>query len=120
MTMRQILIGLVLAVTASSVLAFDRNFPPTARRGKMTAGSFPEILIDGKVRRLSMGGLIWNQDNVLEIPTSLQGRDIVVNYTVDGMGEIDKVWILSPSEAAQTPAQQRVLPGAPPPAPSVM
>ncbi|MFA9216573.1 MAG: hypothetical protein ACEQSK_05655 [Sphingomonadaceae bacterium] len=80
-----------------------RPFPPNALRGKMTPGYFPDLRIDGKPRQLAAGARIFNQDNMIEMPASLRGSDIVVNYTVDAMGYIDRVWILTKEEAALTP-----------------
>jgi len=37
---------------------------------------------------------------MIEMPAALRGKDIVVNYTVDGMGYIDRIWILDSEEAA--------------------
>jgi hypothetical protein len=79
-----------------------RPFPPNALRGKMTPGYYPDLTIDGKKRQLSPSGRIFNQDNMIEMPASLRGSDIVVNYTVDAMGYIDRVWILTRDEAALT------------------
>lgn len=89
-----------LAGWSASAAAFDRPFPPTALRGKMTPGYFPDISLDGKARRLSPSARIFNEDNTIDMPSSLRGSDIVVNYTVDAMGEIDRVWILTRDEAA--------------------
>lgn len=93
----------VLAVwlAASPAQAFERPFPPEALRGKMTPGAFPDVSIDGKARRLSPSARIFNQENTIDMPGSLRGRDIVVNYTVDAMGNIDRIWILTRDEAAQ-------------------
>ena len=92
---------LLLAASLSPpALAFDRPFPPNALRGKMTPGYFPDVSIDGKARQLSPSARIFNEDNTIDMPASLRGRDIVVNYTVDAMGNIDRIWILTRDEAA--------------------
>jgi len=93
------LLGALLA--ASPALAFERPFPPNALRGKMTPGYFPDVGIDGKARRLSPSARIFNQENTIDMPSSLRGKDIVVNYTVDATGAIDRIWILTGDEAAQ-------------------
>jgi hypothetical protein len=92
---------LLSGLLSLSALAFDRPFPANALRGKMTPGYFPDVTIDGKVRQLSPAARIFNRDNMIEMPASLRGSDIVVNYTVDGNGNIDRVWILTRDEAAQ-------------------
>ncbi|CAN7708918.1 hypothetical protein [Duganella sp. LjRoot269] len=92
---------LLSGLLSLSALAFERPFPTNALRGKMTPGYFPDVTIDGKVRQLSPAARIFNQDNMIEMPASLRGSDIVVNYTVDGNGNIDRIWILTRDEAAQ-------------------
>jgi hypothetical protein len=92
-----------LALPALNALADVRPFPANALRGKMTPGYYPDLTIDGKKRQLSPAGRIFNQDNMIEMPASLRGSDIVVNYTVDNNGNIDRVWILTREEAAQKP-----------------
>lgn len=92
---------LTAALLSLSALAFDRPFPANALRGKMTPGYFPEVSIDGKLRQLSPAARIFNRDNLIEMPAALRGSDIVVNYTVDSQGNIDRIWILTAEEAAQ-------------------
>lgn len=92
----------VALLTASPpALAFERPFPPNALRGKMTPGYFPDLSIDGKARKLSPSARIFNEENTIDMPSSLRGKDIVVNYTVDAMGDIDRIWILTRDEAAR-------------------
>ena len=96
-------LSVMLALPA---MAFDRPFPAPTKRGHMSPGAHPEIAIDGKLRRLSPGARIWNQNNLIEMPAALRGTNIVVNYTEDAQGEIDRVWILTPEEANQPVAKQ--------------
>lgn len=98
----------MLALLATTVFAFERPFPATAKRGTLTVGAFPQIELNGKARRLSAGARIFNQQNLIQMPASISGGNLVVNYTEDFQGEIDRVWILTDKEAAQTPAQQRI------------
>jgi hypothetical protein len=93
-----LLIALMMALPA---FAFERPFPANILRGKFTPGFFPDITLDGKPRQLSPSARIFNQENMIEMPAALRGKDIVVNYTVDGMGYIDRIWILTAEEAAQ-------------------
>jgi hypothetical protein len=97
---------LLWGTLAGQALAEGRPFPPETLRGKMTPGYYPELQIDGKPRRLAAGARIFNEDNLITVPAALRGSDIVVNYTVNGAGEIERVWILSAPEAAQSLAQQ--------------
>jgi hypothetical protein len=102
MKMRSLLACLAIAGAAIPALAFDRPFPDNVRRGTMSPGIHPTVLLDGKARTLSTAARIWNQDNLIEQPASLRGERFAVNYTVDGNGEIDRIWILTRDEASQT------------------
>ncbi len=93
--------ALMLPATASA-----RPFPANAKRGKMTPAAHPQIVIDGKTRQLSPGARIWGDNNLIQMPASLRGSDLVVNYTEDNQDQIDRVWILTPEEASETIAQQ--------------
>lgn len=106
MWIRRLLILALLATTALSAAAFERTFPASAKRGKMTPANFPAIVIDGKQRALSPAARIFNQDNLIEMPASLRGSNMPVNYTETGDGDIDRVWILSAEEASQKLAPQ--------------
>jgi hypothetical protein len=93
-----------LAAPALPALAAEperapRSFPPNARRGKMTPGWAPDIVIDGKPRQLSPAARIFSEENLTVVPGSLREKDIVVNYTEDMNGNIDRVWILTREEA---------------------
>lgn len=99
--MRKLSALLLAAMLALPAFAIDRPFPANILRGKFTPGYFPDIMLDGKPRQLSPSARIFNQDNRIEMPAALRGSDIVVNYTVDGMGYIDRIWILTDDEAAQ-------------------
>lgn len=105
--MNRLLLSGALLALALPALADLRPFPANALRGKMTPGYFPDLKMDGKPRQFAPSARIFNEDNLSEVPASLRGSDIVVNYTVDANGQINRVWILSREEAAQP------LPGAP-------
>ncbi len=100
------LVALGLSLAAMRAVAEDRAFPPEAKRGRMTPGYFPDIILDGKARRLSPAARIFNQDNLVEVPAALRGSDIVVNYTQNADGDIDRVWLLTPEEARQKPPRR--------------
>lgn len=107
---RPFLIGLMCAVISAVIsfpaLALERPYPKNAQRGIMSPAPFPEIILDGKQRRLAPGARIWNEDNLIQAPASLRGNNFPVNYTVNAEGEIDRVWILSEEEAGQPLAKQ--------------
>ncbi len=115
MSMRRLLItalltaaGATMLTAAPAALAFDRPFPPTAKRGVMRPGLFPAITIDGRPRIMTPAARIWNTDNMIEMPASLPVKSVAVNYTENDVLEIEQVWILSDDEARQTPKQQNI------------
>jgi hypothetical protein len=93
---------------ASAALAAERPFPTFAKRGTMKPDLFPAIIIDGRPRILTPGARIWNANNMIDMPASLPQTNVVVNYTEDENAYIDRVWILTPEEAAQSPKAQNI------------
>ncbi|HEY8608815.1 MAG TPA: hypothetical protein VIM12_17000 [Noviherbaspirillum sp.] len=87
-------------------LAADRPFPPVAKRGTMSSAPHPQIVIEGRQRQLAPGARIWNEDNLIQLPASIDVRGVPVNYTEDADGAIDRVWMLTPEEARQPLRQQ--------------
>lgn len=97
---RPFLIVFLSVVTAFPAWAFERHFPENAKRGTMSPAVYPEIMIDGAARHLSVGARIWNQKNLIEMPAYLRGSELTVNYTENAQGDIDRVWILTDQEAS--------------------
>ena len=95
-------------IIAAPALAAERPFPTFAKRGVMKPDLFQAIVIDGRPRILTPGARIWNADNLIEMPASLPPQSVVVNYTEDNEAQIDRVWILTADEKAQSPKQQNI------------
>ncbi len=93
-----------LALTALPALAQTtpvRNFPASALRGKLVvAAQPPDITMDGKAARLSPGARIRDTRNMLVMSGALVGQELTVNYTVEQLGLVHEVWILTEAEAA--------------------
>jgi hypothetical protein len=103
---RPFLIIFLSAIITLPAFALERPFPASTKRGTMTPAAHPAIVIEGKTRQLSAGARIWNEDNLIQMPASLRGSNLVVNYTENEQGEINRVWILTPDEARQPLAKQ--------------
>jgi hypothetical protein len=99
MKMKQLLACMTMVSLSIAAHAFERPFPQIAKRGTLSMKDYPSIEMDGKERKLSVGAWIKNQNNTIDMPITLRGRDFTVNYTENLQGEIDRVWILSPEEA---------------------
>lgn len=85
---------------AQAQQALTRNFPAHALRGTFQVVQWPEVLIDGQPTRLSPGSKIYNQMNMIVLPTHVGGGQYVVNYTREIYGMVHLVWILTDAEAA--------------------
>ena len=75
-----------------------REFPKTALRGEMVVKNHPEIVLNGKVERLSPGARIWDRDGALVMSARLAGQVVAVNYLREGGGMVHQVWILNSEE----------------------
>ena len=88
--------ALMLAPVA---VAQVRQIPDVAKRGNIVHIEGPIVEIDGQRMRLSPGARIRSQDNLFIVPMSLP-PGALVKYTLDGSGQIRRVWVLTPEEAA--------------------
>jgi hypothetical protein len=67
---------------------------------------FPYVTIGDKTLRLAPGGRIFNQQNLIIMPASLQPQTAQIMYTTDMNGDLSSVWLLTAEEAAQYPIQK--------------
>jgi hypothetical protein len=88
--------ALVLPLTA---MAQVRQIPDDANRGNIVHVQDTMVEIDGQPMRLSAGAQIRSLDNLIIVPMSVP-RGALVKYTLDGTGQIHRVWVLTPEEAA--------------------
>jgi hypothetical protein len=93
------LVALVLSLPAHAQRVFENN----ALRGELVLKAPPEALLNGKPVRLSPGVRIRNQQNLIQLSGSLLEQRLVVNYTLDGMGQVREVWLLTDEEARRQP-----------------
>jgi len=80
-----------------------RNFIVKTLRGTVVFGTPPEITLNGQPARLAPGARIRDENNLLQLPSTLIGRKAVVNYTTELEGMLLDVWLLTPAEAARKP-----------------
>ena len=98
------LIASALFVASGPVPAqVQRNFPQTALRGALVIGEPPEATLNGRPARLAPGVRIRNLDNMVILSASLSGPRLLVHYTLDTLGLVKDVWVLTPEEAARRP-----------------
>jgi hypothetical protein len=97
----RIIAGMTLIAFASLLEAqtMARTFPASAKRATLVVTQSPEVLIDGSARRLSPGARIRGTNNLLIMPATITGQNLLVRFLPDGQGLIHEVWILSPQES---------------------
>ncbi|TAK69306.1 MAG: hypothetical protein EPO19_07645 [Betaproteobacteria bacterium] len=97
---RKLLVLLICAlVVPAAVLAQLRQIPDLAKRGSIVHIQDVIVEVDGQRMRLSAGAQIRSRDNLFIVPMSLP-RGAPVKYTLDGSGQIHRVWVLTAEEAA--------------------
>lgn len=92
-------IGLLVAPPAGA----ERSFPPNAQRGEIQEQQYPYYLISQKTYQIAAGGRIYNEQNLIVMPASLPAQTLQVMYMLDFMGQISKIWLLTPAEAKKYP-----------------
>lgn len=99
--MRRNLLALLFCALAmpAAALAQVRQIPDSATRGNIVHIQDAMVEVDGQPMRLSAGAQIRSRDNLFIVPMSLP-RGALVKYTFDGTGQIHRVWVLTPEEAA--------------------
>ena len=81
----------------------QRQFPKNALRGSIVVGEPPTVELNGRETRFAPGARIRNQANMIAMSGTLVGTKLLVHYTLDSMGQLNDVWILTPAEAAKRP-----------------
>lgn len=90
---------LAFAMTQLHAMQLERPFPAGIKRGKMSTTALAEIVIDGKVKALSVALKIYSDDNLTLTPASVDVTNIIVYYLENEVGEIQTIWILTAEEA---------------------
>jgi hypothetical protein len=98
-----LLVTFVLGSTAWAQNVVQRNFPANALRGEISFGQPPEVLLNGQAARLAPAARIRGTNNLLVMSGALMGKKAVVNYTLDPLGLVLDVWILTDAERARQP-----------------
>ena len=110
--MRSFLIALVFAAATALAPSLPaqaqaplRTIPAEAKRGSMSPVEGMIVEIDGKRFELAAGAQIRDGRNMIVVPNGVP-KNIVVKYLRGADGKIQKVWILSPQEAALPDARR--------------
>jgi hypothetical protein len=100
--LRCVFLAAALTTLATSAGA-QRLFPADALRGEFVVVQPPEVQVNGKPARLSPGARIRNEQNMVQLSGTLVGQKRVVHYTIDPLGQLRDVWLLTAAEAAKQP-----------------
>ena len=98
-----LLVTLMLGSNAWAQNVVQRGFPANALRGEISFGQPPEVLLNGQPARLSPASRIRGTNNLLVMSGALMGKKAVVHYTLDPLGLVQDVWILTDTERAKQP-----------------
>ena len=77
-----------------------QTIPGDAKLGVMQVTLPPEVLIDGKVDRLSPGARIRAENNMMVVSGTLSGQTLLVAFVREPNGMLHDVWILNAAERA--------------------
>ena len=98
--MRLFAAAILLACSTAAAAQQLRTIPPDARRGQMWHLQEMIVQIDDRRVLLSQGAQIRGPSNMVVLPTALPPGS-VVKYQLNEAGQVHRVWILTPQEAAQ-------------------
>ena len=98
--MRRLLMGLVLVAAATATQAQLRAIPPEAKRGYLSHVQGMTVELNGQRVDLAAGAQIRDARNLVVVPTAVPAGSLV-KYLLSADKKLQRVWILSPQEAAQ-------------------
>jgi hypothetical protein len=76
----------------------ERQLPQDGKYAKKAELNYPFVKLGKQIVRLAVGGKIYNEQNLIIMPTSAP-RSADVLYRLDINGEISQIWILTPEES---------------------
>jgi len=94
---------MLLTMVAGSMLAMQANarpFPANVKRGVLKCAAAPQIVIDDKLMQATPATRIYNDANLIVMPAYLGSASKVVNYTLNTVGQVERIWILTDAEAS--------------------
>ncbi|MEO5672972.1 MAG: hypothetical protein ABIR26_19965 [Ramlibacter sp.] len=95
-----VLAGLFLTFTftTASAQGIRREAPKDVMLGVLQVTSPPEVVLDGKIDRLSPGSRIRDLNNMLLLSGGIAGKVLPVVYRRDAAGLVHEVWVLTDEE----------------------
>ena len=102
-----LLVSIFIGIAAAPAHAQIRPIPAEAKLATLKLGVFPDAELNGKAVKLGPGARIYNQDNIIVVPSTLLGVTTVVAYVTGSLGEVVSLWILKDAEIQQMRARQK-------------
>jgi hypothetical protein len=102
-TMLRCVFALCLSALLSLPAFAQRVFDANALRGELVLQEGQNALLNGKPAQLSPGARIRNEQNLLQLTGQIMGKKFLVHYTINTVGQIHNVWILTADEATKRP-----------------
>ncbi|MSQ89386.1 MAG: hypothetical protein EXR32_08965 [Betaproteobacteria bacterium] len=97
---RCLLATLLFTFAAGAAQAQLRSIPAAAKRATLSHVQGMTVEIDGKRVELAAGAQIRDGENRILVPTAVP-PGVRIKYLADAQGQVARIWILSPQEAAQ-------------------
>ncbi|MBI3713619.1 MAG: hypothetical protein HY253_11765 [Burkholderiales bacterium] len=88
-----------LLMSSLHAMQVERSFPEGIKRGKLSTTALADLVIDGKLLHSSVALRIFDEENRIVMPASLYVKNAPVNYLLNEMGEVHRVWMLTEEEA---------------------
>ncbi len=100
-----LLLLIVLMAMAQSIFSQQtRTFPVESQLGNLTSVSFPVFVINNQQMQMGPGGQIRGIDNLIILPNAANYVGLI-RYQLDFMGNLHRVWILTPDEVKEAENQ---------------
>ncbi len=98
--MIRVILLIAAIALASSAQAQLRTIPAEAKRATLSHVEGMTVEIDGKRVQLAAGTQIRDGRNMIVVPAAVP-PGVLIKYLPDAQGQVARIWILSPQEAAQ-------------------
>lgn len=101
-----VLFSLSVSFSSSASAQLMRSFPIDSKLGELKAFAYPEIKIDKQTLHLGAGSQIRDENNLIILPATMSKKG-PVRYQMDTMGNVHRIWFLTPDEARQERGKEK-------------
>ncbi|MBL8307014.1 MAG: hypothetical protein JNM33_09975 [Rubrivivax sp.] len=98
-----LLAALAVALALPAAAQPVRKFTAQTLRGELVVTQPPFAKLNGQTAQLAPGARIRGADNMVYLSGAVAGKKLLVHYTLDAVGNLQDVWVLTPAEAARQP-----------------